>query len=61
MEEEKKEKKEEWKKAWRATWSFIVGSRNECVVCGEVLRKSPGQIVYYCGRVCRRMRHNRDG
>ncbi len=46
-------------KLWKYRHEPIRTTANYCLICGKGLRRAPGQIVYYCSRECRHMRHNR--
>lgn len=46
------------KKFLRSLWRPITTTPNYCIICGTRLHRAPGQIQYYCSKICRRMRHN---
>lgn len=56
---EEAKKVDSWRQAWRKTWKRILGYGPRCLVCGNALKGSPGQVVKYCSKRCRTQRHNR--
>ena len=47
-----------WKMLGSGFGALIIQGGDKCRVCGTRLRIAPGQIVIYCGKPCRRKRHN---
>ena len=54
----KVEKEEGWKERWRKSWKWVKGEE-KCLVCGIPLTGKRGQVVKYCSKECREVRHNK--